>query len=207
MSILTNWGYKLPDLNSLDSLLPEQNFDIATGGKYHGDTRVSSALITASQAVRDYVGWHLYPSAKCELDTTFFDRRVTRVNGDLLIQLPARYVSGVTEVLIGGEAATQFVLQPNGLLLVHACGFIRSPYTTVKVTYTAGLPDVLMPALQSVVGNRAIKSLSASNGVQSETAGGVSISYSSSWMSDASGAGLTPTEMHALAPYKVTGVF
>ena len=149
MSILTNWGYKLPDLNSLDSLLPEQNFDIATGGKYHGDTRVSSALITASQAVRDYVGWHLYPSAKCELDTTFFDRRVTRVNGDLLIQLPARYVSGVTEVLIGGEAAMQFVLQPNGLLLVHACGFIRSPYTTVKVTYTAGLPDVLMPALQS----------------------------------------------------------
>jgi len=206
MSILTNWGYTMPDISTLGSLLSLADFNTMTANKYSGDTRVQSALTAASQLVRDYAGWHIYPSAKCELDTTFFDRRVTRVNGDLLIQLPARYVTGVTEVLINGEAATQFVLQPNGILLVRACGYY-SPYTPVKVTYTAGLSDGLNGTLQNVVLNRAVKSLSQSNGVQSETAGGVSISYSSTWMNDASGAGLSPTESAALAPYKVTGVF
>lgn len=206
MSVLTNWGYTLPDLTTLDPLLSVSDFNTLTANKFVGDTRVSGALASASQAVRDSCGWHLFPSAKCELDTTMFDRRVTRVNGDLLIQLPARYVSGVTEILIDGEAVTQFILQPNGILLVHACGWYNR-FTTVKVTYTAGLPDALKNSLINVAVNRTVKTLSQSNGVQSESVGGVSITYSAGWMNDASGAALTPTESAALAAYKLTGVF
>ena len=206
MSILTDWGCSLPDLSALDSLLSVATFNTLTANKYSTDGRVADLLAEASQSVRDYAGWHLAPSSKCVLETTFFDKRVTRVNGGVLIQLPARYVSAVSEILIGGEAVTEYVLQPNGILLVNSFGSCN-PYVTVKVTYTAGLPGTLMSALQNVVLNRTVKGLSQSNGVQSETAGGVSISYSSAYMNDASGAGLTPTEVKALAPYRVQGVF
>ena len=204
--ILTNWGYSLPDLNSLDSLMTVATFNTLTASKYSTDGRVSDLLAEASQSVRDYVGWHLAPNAKCVLETTFFDRRVTKINGGVLIQLPARYVTGVTEVLIGGVAVTEYVLQPNGILLVNSVGSCN-PYINVKVTYNAGLPSNLVGAVQNVMLNRVVKGLSASNGIQSETAGGVSISYSAGYMTDASGAGLTPTEKEALSAYRVQGVF
>lgn len=204
MSILTNWGYTI-DLTTLDSLISVSDFNTMTANKYAGDTRIQSALASASQSVRDYAGWHLLPSAVCELNTTFFDRRVTRVNGGVLIQLPARYVSGITEIQIGGEDITQYVLQPNGILLINSIG--GNPYTSVYVKYTAGLPDSIKGSVEGVVLNRAIKALSQNTGVQSETAGGVSISYNSTWMNDASGSGLSSTEKEALSPYKLTGVF
>ena len=203
--ILTNWGYLLPDLESLSSLMTVAEFNEMTANKYSGDTRLSAALASASQAIRDYCGWHLGPSAKCVLDTTFYDRRVTKVTGGVLIQLPARYVSTVTEILIGGETITEFILQPNGILLVNSHGCF-SPYTTVKITYNAGLPASLVSNLQYVVMNRVTKGLNQSNGIQSETAGGVSISYSSAYMNEGN-MGLTSTERDALSPYKVMGVF
>lgn len=205
MSILTNWGYNIPKIDVLETLLPLSEFNALTANKYAADGRAQGMLADVSQTVRDYCGWHLTPAVECEFDTTFFDRRVTKVSGGVLIQLPARYVSAVKSIEIGGETVEQYVLQPNGILLVNACG--GGPYTAVKVTYTAGLPDSIVGTIQGVVANRAVKSLSMNGGVQSETAGGVSISYSSTYMNDASGSGLTATEKEALAPYKLTGVF
>ena len=101
---------------------------------------------------------------------------------------------------------TEYVLQPNGILLVNSVGSCN-PYINVKVTYNAGLPSGLVGAVQNVMLNRVVKGLSASNGIQSETAGGVSISYSAGYMTDASGAGLTSTEKEALSAYRVQGVF
>lgn len=205
MSILTNWGYNIPNIDVLETLLPLSEFNTLTANKYASDGRIQDMLAAVSQSVRDYCGWHLIPGAECEFDTTFFDRRVTKVSGGVLIQLPARYVSAVKSIEIGGEAVEQYVLQPNGILLVNACG--GGPYTAVKITYTAGLPDSIKGSVEGVVLNRTIKALSQNTGVQSETAGGVSISYNSTWMNDASGSGLSSTEKEALSPYKLTGVF
>ena len=73
MSLLTTWGYTLTDLNTLDSLLSVADFNARTANKYSSDTRLATSLASASQVVRDYVGWHLYPSTACELSTTFYD--------------------------------------------------------------------------------------------------------------------------------------
>jgi hypothetical protein len=207
MSLLTPWGYTLVDLSTLSSIITTENFNTATANKYATDSRVASALQSASQSVRDFCGWHLAPSTLCEFSTTFFDRRVTRVNGDLLVQLPARFVSAITSLKIDGNDCTTFVLEHNGILRIYDAPGGLYPYSPIVIKYTAGLPDTLSVSLQAVVVNRAVKILTANNGVQSETAGGVSISYNAQWVNDALASGLSSTEEAALAPYKLRGVF
>lgn len=207
MSLLTNWGYTLSDLTTLDSLLSVADFNVRTASKYSGDTRLATALASASQVLRDYAGWHLYPATACEVETALLDSGVSCVRGDILIQLPARFVSSITSITIDGNPCSEYFLEHNGMLRIigAACGI--KPYSIIKVKYTAGLPETLANTLKDIVANRTIKGLVSSNGVQSETAGGVSISYSASYMADASGPALSSPEEAAMMPYKLRGVF
>ena len=207
MSLLTNWGYTLSDLTTLDSLLSVADFNTRTASKYSTDTRLATALASASQILRDYAGWHLYPATACEIETACLDGGVSLVRGDILIQLPARFVSAITSITIDGNPCSEYFLEHNGMLRIigAACGI--SPYSKIKVKYTAGLPETLANTLKDIVANRTIKGLVSSNGIQSETAGGVSISYSASYMADASGPALSSPEEAAMMPYKLRGVF
>jgi len=208
MSLLTNWGYTLKELNALESLISVSEFNAKTANKYSADTRLSSALASASQIVRDYAGWHLYPSAACEIETAFYDNSITLVKNDVLIQLPARYVSAVSSITIDDEAYTSYFLETNGLLrVIGAASTGIHPYSIITVDYTAGLPDAFAGALKEIVTNKTIKGLNSSNGVQSETAGGVSISYSSQWITEAAGPALSSLERASLRPYILQGVF
>ena len=208
MSLLTNWGYTLSDITTLDSLLSVADFNARTGNKYISDTRILTALASASQVLRDYAGWHLYPSTACEFETTFYDCRVITKFSDVLIQLPARFVAAVSKLEIGGVEIENYVLDHNGILRAYGVNVAGlKPYSKIKVKYTAGIPDTLANALKDIVANRTVKELVTSNGVQSETAGGVSITYSASWMADASGPALSSPEEAAMSPYKLRGVF
>ena len=132
----------------------------------------------------------------------------TFVRNDLMVQLPARFVSGVTSITIDGEACTDYVLEHNGILrILNVRDRGLRMATSIVIRYTAGITDSLMSSIKDVVANRTIKGLVSSNGIQSETAGGVSISYSASYMADASGPALGEVEKAAIAPYKVKGVF
>lgn len=209
MSLLTPWGYTLTGVDSLPDAITVEEFNARTANKYTGDTRTAGAIASASQAIRDNVGWHLLPAAACKLHTSFLDKRIAFVGGDIIqIQLPARYVSAVTSVEIDGKEYQSFFVESNGLLKVYRvrCAHITS-YSVLDVTYTAGLPDGLTNALKDIVANRALKSLAQSYGIQSETAGGLSVSYSAAWASDASSSSLSPAEEATLSPYRLRGVF
>lgn len=208
MSLITNWGYTLTELDGLPDLLQAVDFHDLTAGKYDGDARVDGDIAAASSAIRNYVGWHLYPSTACELRMAMNDRRVSINGRDMLIQLPAKYVTEIESVQIGETEITEYTFEVNGILrLYDVCLSGVKRYTPVVITYTAGLPDELMSGIKELVSYRAIHALASSNGITSEAAGGVSVTYNAGWVSTARATALPDDNKEVLAPYRLQGVF
>lgn len=203
--MLTQWDYTLTDIDSLPDMLTVEDFNTMTANKYALDERTMSNIKAAGAAIRNYCGWHVYPSEACEFSTTAFNGRVSHVNGDLLIQLPARFVSAVESVEVG-DVECDFIFEINGLLRVFDVGFC-SRRTTIDVVYTAGLTDSMMDAVQELIAHRVTHALASSGGIQSETAGGVSITYSANWINSARATALADDNKEVLAPYRLEGVF
>lgn len=220
MSIMTNWGYAILDtddehpITSMDPLLTVAEFNDFTADKYVGDDRIEPNLKAASAAIRNYCGWHVYPDYPCEFNTQMYDRRITAVRGGLLIQLPAKFVTSVESIMIGSEEYTSdtddvhFIIQPNGIIRVFIRSFVDiSPYTPVSVYYTAGLSDALADSLKELVAHRVTHALASSGGIQSETAGGVSITYSANWTNSARSTALADDNKEVIEPFRLQGVF
>ena len=208
MSLLTNWGYTLTGVNALENMVTEAEYNEFTANKYASDSRMSSTLTAASAAVRAYCGWHVYPSLACELSTTFFDRRITEVFGGILIQLPATYVSTITSVTIGETPYISYVLEPNGILRLYDVDWNGVyKHTPITVQYIAGVPDALMGGLKELIAHQTIHALAGTTGVQSETAGGVSITYNAAWVNSTRATDLSDNNKEVLAPYRLRGVF
>lgn len=203
--ILTSWGYTLTDIDELPDLESVSDFNVYTAGKYTDDERTASNIAAASAAIRNYCGWHVYPSENCKLSTVVMDARVSYAHGDMLIQIPARFVSEVDEVKIGG-ISREFSFEANGLLRVYdvPCYGRR---TTIEVEYTAGISDNMMAALRELIAHRVTHALASSGGIQSETAGGVTITYSANWINSARATALADDNKEVLAPYRLEGVF
>lgn len=206
MGLQTNWGYSLTDAEALANMLEETEFDDLTAGKYSGDVRIASNIKAACSAIRNYCGWHVYPSLACTFTSYMVDKRVSRVGANLIIQLPAKYVSEVTAVRIGGTEYTTYILETNGILRIYAVGSYAE-YVPIEIEYVAGLPDELMDGIKELIAHRVTHALASSAGVQSETAGGVSISYSANWINSARSTALADDNKEVLAPYRVQGVF
>lgn len=208
MSKVTNWGYTVTDADSLESMLTVKEFESITGGKYEGDERTEPNIKAACAAVRNYCNWHVSPSHECVLSDTFFSRRVTCNGSTVLIQLPAKFVSAVDSVTIGETAYTTFIFETNGLVKVYGvnlCGL--KEYSPVSVEYTAGFDNGSIDGLKELIAHRVTHALASSGGVQSETAGGVSITYSANWINSARSTALADDNKEVLAPYRVQGVF
>ena len=206
MSLLTTWGYTLTALDTLPDLLSVEEFNTFTGNKYAGySTQVGVEISAATAAIRNFVGWHLAPSASCELSTTFLDRRVTRVGTDALIQLPARYVTDIDAVTIGGVEYEDYILDPSGLLRVLNVSGER--HTPIVVSYTAGLPEGLTAPIKELVAHRVTHAVAVPAGVTSEASGGVSVTYNANWINNARATALVGDNKEILIPYKVQGVF
>lgn len=208
MSLLTNWGYTLTGVDSLENMVTEDEYNEFTANKYASDSRMASTLTAASAAVRAYCGWHVYPALACELSTTFFDRRITEVFGGILIQLPATYVSAITSATIGETPHTSYVLEPNGILRLYDVDWNGVyKHTPITVQYIAGVPDALMGGLKELIAHQTIHALAGTTGVQSETAGGVSITYNAAWVNSTRATDLSDNNKEVLAPYRLRGVF
>lgn len=220
MSLLTNWGYIIAEEESGDEptvmapLLSVEDFNDFTADKYAGDDRIEPNIKAASSAIRNYCGWHIYPSYSCEFVTTLYDRAVTRIGGDLLIQLPAKYVSQVNSITIGDTTYTgdtddlHAVIMPNGIIRIFGANvFGMQQFTQICVSYEAGVPDGLMDGLKELVAHRVTHALASSGGIQSETAGGVSITYSANWTNTARSTALADDNKEVLEPYRLQGVF
>lgn len=209
MSVATTWGYTLTGVNELPDMITTQEFNNFTANKYANDGRASYDIKAAQSAIRNYCGWHIYPSAACELATTFFDKCVTVVDRMLMIQLPATYVSSIESITIDGEEYDEtYVLMPNGILRVYGLSWshMRS-WSPIVVKYTAGIPSSAADGVKELIAHRVTHALESSDGIQSETAGGVSITYSSNWTNSARATALADDNKEVLSPYRLRGVF
>lgn len=187
----TAWGY---EVDSVPPLLTLEQFNSMTGSVYAGNNRTESALLAASQAVRNYCGWHICPSLECKAYPT---------GGGKLLRLPAGYVSEIKSVYEDGKELreSQYEWRRDGLMRRTQFTIWSCRWDAIEVDYTAGYDIAAVPDLAEAV--RAITEgvLAVSAGVTSESADGVSISYSSSASSIA--AALTSSQKAALAAYKV----
>lgn len=201
--MITNWGYTVDELGEM---LTESEFNEMTAGRYNGDQRITPLLNAAEAAVRNYCGWHVAPSANCVLEARAHDLRMIYSGCDTVIQLPARFVTAVSAVTVGGTAVTDFSFEASGLLRLYDT-MVSSRKTIIRVEYTAGLPDELAGAVKELIGHRVTHGLAQSYGVQSEAAGGVSITYSANWINSARATALPDDNRDTLAPYRLQGVF
>lgn len=187
----TAWGY---DVERLEPLFSVEEFNEMTGDAYAGNERIESALAAASQAIRNYCGWHICPSLSC---VTY------PMGGGKVIKLPASYVSSITSVTESDKILTegQYEWRESGLLRRTCFRNWPNRWNSIRVEYEAGFNVDAVPDLKEAI--RAITEgvLAVSAGVTSESADGVSISYSSNASSIA--AALTQSYKNTLEIYKV----
>jgi hypothetical protein len=208
MSTLTTWGYALTDVDALPGIMTLSEFNDITAGKYLTDGRVEHSIKAAASAIRSYCGWHVYPSLTCELKTTLYDKAVTVSDRMILIQLPATFVSSVESITIDGVEYESYVLMPNGILRIFGLPWSRLKlWTPLVVRYTAGLPEDGADGLRAILADRVAHALASSDGVQSETAGGISVTYNATWANGAKATALADDSKEVLSPYRLRGVF
>lgn len=205
MSLLTTWGYSLADVNSVPDMMDSDEYETMTGRNDNVD-RVDAEISAACAAIRNYVGWHLSPALACEFRTIGSDRRITRTHGDVLIQLPARYVTEVESVTIGGTEYDSFYADPNGLLRVFGVSFI-SRDDMIVVQYTAGISDEMIAPIKELIAHRVTHAMAVPAGVTSESSGGVSVTYNANWINNSRATALVGDNKELLIPYKVQGVY
>lgn len=206
--IKTIWGYTITDADALKPMLSVDGFNELTANKYAGDARIEPNLNAACAAIRNWCGWHVYPAQACSMTERLLagNGRVKRAGDDLLIQLPATFVSTPVTVTIDGAPFDDFDLAPNGILRLFDVGPM-SRKTLVTVTYTAGLSAGMMDSIKELIAHRVTHALASSAGVQSESAGGVSVTYSANWINSARSTALPDDNKEVLAPFRARGVF
>ena len=187
----TPWGY---DVESMEPILSASDFHARTDCAFLDNPRIESALFAASQAVRNYCGWHICPSLECTAHPE---------GGAVVAKLPAGYVSEITGVTEDGTqlSSGDYEWRRDGLLRRAFPHKWSSKWDGIEVEYKAGYEADAVPDLAEAVCAITMGVLSVSAGVISESADGVSISYSQSASSIA--AGLTAQQKAALEAYKV----
>lgn len=189
--MMTPWGY---EMDSITPIVSVSDFNTMTGSKYATNPRTETALLAASQAIRNYCGWHISPSAAC---TAYPE------GGGIIARLPATYVRGITSITEDGEVldSAEYEWRHDGLIKRKYPRRWTPNWGKLSVAYTAGYDAGAAKDLAEAV--RAITEgvLAVSAGVTSESADGVSISYAASASSIAQA--LTMSQKANLAPYKV----
>lgn len=191
--MFTAWGYEVE--GSIPPLLTANEFDSMTGGKWVGDLRATSALTAASQAIRNACGWHIAPQLTCHATLTAEGK---------LVKLPANYVSEIESLTEDGTAlidGQDFEWRHDGLIRRACFKNFTSKWGGVVVDYTAGYDAEAVGDLAQAVAGIAEAVLTLPAGVMSESADGVSISYSSTAQGIANS--MTDRFRAQIAPYKL----
>lgn len=186
----TVWGY---DVNSdIAPIITTDKFNELTNNAYSGNARAEAAIKAASQAIRNFCGWHITPELECTAHP---------VSGGNMLKLQAAYVSNVTSVTEDGEIVEDYEWRKDGLIRRKCGKHWTDSWDGIEVVYAAGYDADAVPDLVEAVCSIAAGVLAVSPGVVSESADGVAISYSANASSIA--AALTSQQKSALDPYKV----
>lgn len=213
---LSPWGY-IYDAETLANFLTADEFNAFTGGKFTGDTRINPNIGSATASIRNYCGWHIAPALTCGMVYRVADLRDAFVGPDLLIQIPATFVSGINKIILNavmdsetgnytGDEYEEFELEHNGLLRVYDVSNVDRK-SRIFVKYTAGFGLDNIPAIKELTANRVTHAVTSSYGVMSEAAGGVSVTYSASWAGNTRSTSLPDDSREVLEPYRLGRVF
>lgn len=211
----TTWGYTLTNADKLPDFLTDLEFDVFTGKRYTGDVRTVPNIAAATRSIQNYCGWHIAPNLECEMVYRVLDLRDSFVGSDLLVQLPATFITGVSSVLLNaelsdgewtGDITTDYDIESSGLLRLYDVA-IRDRRSKIRIIYNAGLDISQIGLIKELVANRVTHALSSSYGISSESAGGVSVTYNSSWAGNTRSTALPDDNKEILNPYRVKGVF
>ena len=216
---ISSWGYSY-DAEALPALIDATDFSKYTNGKFGTtDTRIGANIKSASEAIRNYCGWHISPSLTCGVVYNVANLHDAFIGGDLLVQLPATFVTSISKIVLdavldpdtqeyNGEVITDASCyeldNSNGLLRIYDVG-ARDRRSRIFVKYVAGLSDA--EAIKEITTLRVVHALTNPYGVTSEAAGGVSVAYSSAWIGRANSTSLPSEERETLDAYRVKGVF
>ena len=213
---LSPWGYII-DSENLLAFISVDDFHLFTNGKFAGDTRIVSTLPSASEAIRNFCGWHIAPSLTCGMVYNVLDLRDAFVGRDLLIQLPATYVTGIQKIVLnavlnpstglyeGDETDDYEIGMGDGLLRIYDVGNLNRK-SRIFIKYTAGFTDT-PSAIKELTADRVSHAVTNPYGVNSEAAGGVSVSYSGAWAGSANSSSLPSDSREILEAYRLKGVF
>ena len=213
--INTTWGYKLTQAASFTDFLTVTEFNAFTANKYTGDVRIEPNIHSATRSIQNYCGWHIYPNLECEMVYRVVDLRDCFVGSDLLIQLPATFVTGITSILLNcsfvddewkGDSVTDYDLEESGLLRIYDVGSIDRR-SKIRIVYQAGIDAKQMDVLKELTAHRVTHAVSSSYGITSEAAGGVSVTYNAAWAGNTRSTALPDDNKEILNPYRVKGVF
>lgn len=213
---LTPWGY-FADAETLPNFIDVPEFGLFTGGKFGSDSRISVNIPSVSEAIRDFCGWHIYPNVTCGMLYNVHDLRDAFVGPDLLVQLPATYVTGVEKIVLnaklnpstglyeGDECEDYDIGMGNGLLKIFDVSHVDRK-SKIFVKYQAGYVNA-PSKLKELVADRVSHAVNNPYGVSSESAGGVSVSYSGAWAGSSNSSALPSDSREILEAYKFRGVF
>lgn len=212
----TPWGY-IVDAETIPDLLTADEFNNFTASKYAGDSRVTANIQSATAAIRNFCGWHIAPSLTCGMIYRVADLRDAFVGPDLLVQLPATFVTCVSKIVLNavlnelsgeyeGDVVDEYDLDQSGILRIYDAN-VCSRKSKIFIKYQAGLPLNNIAAIKELVANRVTHAVASSYGVMSEAAGGVSVTYSASWAGNTRSGSLPDDTREVLEPYRCKGVF
>lgn len=189
---ITPWGYEVD--GTMPPIISVADFNSMTGNRYASDGRLQHAINAATAAIRAYCGWHVAPMTSCR--ATLDGER-----GD--IWLPCVALRSVTSVTYGGAEQTITGFNRHGRVRTQAPQPLGG-LGDVTVDYLAGFDVATTPDLANVICERVVAEIArGAYGVASESAGGVSVSYGGSALSDAGGAYLPPDTCAALTAYRL----
>ena len=213
---LSPWGY-IMDVAKLPDFITTPDFYNYTNGKFGNDTRIATGIPSATEAIRNYCGWHISPSLTCGMLYNVKDLRDAFVGPDLLVQLPATYVTGIEKIIINavwngdnndwdGDVLTDYDFgMGTGLLRIYDVGVLDRK-SKIFIKFTSGYEQA--PAsIKGLTADNITHAVANPYGVNSETAGGVSVSYSGTWSGLSSSSKLPSDTKEVLEAYKLKGVF
>ena len=213
---LSPWGYII-DSESIPDFITFAEFNNFTNGKFGGDMRINANIPSATEAIRNYCGWHIAPSLTCGMIYNVKDLRDAFVGPDLLVQLPSTYVTSVEKVVINavwnastndwdGDVLDDYEIgMGTGLLRIYDVSVLDRK-SKIFIKFTSGYNQA--PAtIKELTADRITHAVSNPYGVNSESAGGVSVSYSGIWAGSSNASDLPSNTREVLEAYRCKGVF
>lgn len=182
----TQWGYSVEvDGAKLPPLLTAEQFDAMGGADMSASPEAKAATVAAaSQAIRDWCGWHVAPRLWC--------------------RFPVQSGRGVMMPVMAVEAGS--LTYTGEAVEVGASSFgalYRQPVPMVNVSVRAGIDS---GALMQVCFQMAANNLVATAGLREEHVGTAGATYNQTDSGVSGGVRMLDSDRALLAPYRLTGV-